>query len=203
MANNTENTDRASTKLVRLWDPLLRVLHWSLAFCVIAAWGLAKFGPNVMTLHFYFGYATIALLAIRLIWGFVGPRPARFTSFTYGPTTMVRYLRTIRLRRPSYWPGHNPVGALSVFALLAMLIFQTSTGLFVDADDYINAGPLASAVDSATNRRMTQLHHFSGTIIGILVALHIGAVLFYRFYKRENLIKPMITGWKEVRDRAE
>ncbi len=187
--------------LVRLWDPALRLFHWSLAVCVTGAWGLGKFGPNVMTLHFYFGYAVIVLLGFRIMWGLVGPRPARFASFVYGPGTTLRYVASIGKRSPSYWPGHNPVGALSVFALLGALMVQVGTGLFADPDDYVNVGPLADQISSQGRRTATWLHNRMAWAVLALVALHLSAIVFYKTYKGENLIRPMITGWKHVRQR--
>jgi cytochrome b len=183
----------------KLWDPALRLFHWALAICVGAAWGLGKFGPNIMTLHFYFGYAVIALLVFRVVWGLVGPAPARFAHFLYSPATTGRYLSQLFERKPSYWPGHNPLGALSVFALLIVLILQVTTGLVSDPDDYVNVGPLADMVSSETVRSATSLHNRLAPVILILVVLHLAAIAFYKRYKGENLVLPMITGWKLVR----
>lgn len=183
----------------KIWDIGTRLFHWALVICVGAAWGLGKFGPNIMTLHFYFGYAVIALLIFRVVWGLVGPAPIRFSHFIYGPRTTLRYLSTLRDRKPSYWPGHNPMGALSVFAILALLIFQVSTGLFVDADDYINVGPLAGYLSSEGNRTATFLHNRAALAILAIVILHIAAIGYYKRVKGENLVTPMITGWKLVR----
>ncbi|MDO5614171.1 MAG: cytochrome b/b6 domain-containing protein [Paracoccus sp. (in: a-proteobacteria)] len=183
---------------VKLWDPLLRGFHWILAVLVIAAWCLGKFGPLNMWLHFWLGYTIIGLVAFRLIWGIVGPKPARFTSFVRGPGAIIGYARHMFERRPSYWPGHNPLGALSVLALLAVLIWQVGTGLIADPDDYINIGPLASEVSRATSRKAVGWHHLGANLILILVLLHVAVIMFYRFWKRENLIRPMLTGWKWV-----
>lgn len=184
---------------VRLWDPLLRVYHWLLAFFVIAAWLLGKFGPGIMTLHFWCGYAVIGLLVFRLIWGFVGPEPARFSHFITGPGKVVGYMRGMFSREPSYWPGHNPLGALSVVAILLVLVVQVVTGLYADPDDFINVGPLAHQVSRATSTAAVGWHHLASNLILILVILHVGAILFYRFWKREDLVRPMLTGWKRVR----
>ncbi|MCQ0972193.1 cytochrome b/b6 domain-containing protein [Paracoccus sp. TK19116] len=195
-------SDPASTPVqpveVRLWDPLLRGFHWCLATLVVTNLFLGHFGPAVMTLHFWVGYGIIALLAFRLVWGFVGPAEARFSNFLRGPGAVTRYASHMFRREPSYWPGHNPMGALSVIAMLALLAAQVSTGLISDPEDYINVGPLAGEVASATSRKAVGWHHLGGTLILILVILHIGIVLFYRFWKREDLIMPMITGRKDV-----
>ncbi|WP_313353038.1 cytochrome b/b6 domain-containing protein [Paracoccus sp. (in: a-proteobacteria)] len=185
---------------VRLWDPLLRGFHWLLAFFVIAGWCLGKFGPAKMTLHFWCGYVVAGLLIFRLIWGFFGPPPARFSHFLRGPGAIAGYMRGMFLRQPSYWPGHNPLGALSVIAMLAVLAAQVTSGLISDPDDYINVGPLASYVSSTTRTKAVGWHNMGATLILILVLLHIAIILFYRFWKREDLVRPMITGRKQVRE---
>lgn len=184
----------------RIWDPLLRGFHWLLAFFVILGWCLGQFGPNKMTLHFWCGYVVAGLLIFRLVWGFVGPPPARFSHFLRGPSAIAGYMRGMFLREPSYWPGHNPLGALSVIAMLAVLAAQVSSGLISDPDDYINIGPLASYVSSSTRSKAVGWHELGGTLILILVLLHIGIILFYRYWKREDLVRPMITGKKPVRE---
>ncbi|MBT0779974.1 MULTISPECIES: cytochrome b/b6 domain-containing protein [Paracoccus] len=185
---------------VRLWDPLLRAFHWLLAFFVIAAWGLGQFGPARMTLHFWCGYVVAGLLVFRLVWGFVGPAPARFSHFVRGPGAVAGYMRGLMLREPSYWPGHNPMGALSVIAMLAVLAAQVSSGLISDPDDYINVGPLASYVSGATRSKAVGWHNLGANLILVLVLLHVAVILFYRYWKREDLVRPMITGRKQVRE---
>jgi cytochrome b len=186
---------------VRLWDPVLRIFHWVLAVLVVANWLLGKFGPGVMTLHFWIGYSILGLVIFRLVWGVVGPRPARFTSFVRGPRATWSYFRHLHRRQPSHWPGHNPLGAFSVLAMLAVLLWQVGSGLVMDPDDFINVGPLASQVSSATSRAAVGWHELGATLILILVLLHVAVILYYRLWKREDLVGPMITGWKWVRRR--
>lgn len=183
----------------RIWDPLLRGFHWLIATAVIVTWMLGHYGPSKMTLHFWLGYLILALLAFRLVWGFVGPQSARFSHFFRGPGATWAYARRFLSREPSYWPGHNPMGALSVLAMIGVLGAQALSGLFVDPDDYINVGPLADKVDGATRKALLSWHHLGGTLVLILVLLHVGIILFYRFWKHEDLVRPMITGWKMVR----
>ena len=191
-------TGTGQPERVRIWDPLLRGFHWLLAVLVITTWCLGQFGPANMWLHFWLGYAIIGLVAFRLIWGFIGPAPARFVNFIRGPGAVLDYARHTFHRRPSYWPGHSPMGALSVVAMLAVLIGQVATGLISDPDDYINIGPLASEVSRSTSRKAVGWHHLGATLILILVLLHVAVILFYRFWKREDLVHAMITGWKWV-----
>lgn len=187
----------------RLWDPALRMFHWLLALSVTGAWVLGKFGGNMgitkMTLHFWCGYMVIALLGFRLVWGLVGPAPARFASFVRGPASIAGYAGKLHLREPSYWRGHNPLGALSVIVMLAALAAQVATGMVSDPDDYINVGPLASYVSSATRRSALGWHALLANVIMILVVLHVVMIMFYRLWKREDLLKPMITGKKLVK----
>lgn len=178
----------------QIWDPLLRLFHWALAASVIGAWALGHFGPNQMTLHFYLGYTVIGLLLFRLVWGVIGPANARFATFIKGPGAVWRYIRSLPSREAHPVDGHNPLGALSVLALLTALALQVATGLFVDPEDYINVGPLAETVSTAWNRFALGWHHRLGVVVLALVVLHLGAIVFYRFWKGEDLVTPMITG---------
>ncbi|WP_347267034.1 cytochrome b/b6 domain-containing protein [Paracoccus sp. (in: a-proteobacteria)] len=191
---------RGPVREARVWDPLLRSFHWLLLVFVVISWSLGQFGPARMTLHFWSGYVVAGLLVFRLVWGFVGPPPARFSQFLRGPGAIAAYARRLFLREPSYWPGHNPMGALSVIAMLAVLAAQVTTGLISDPDDFINVGPLAQHVSSATRSRAVGWHNLGALLILLLVALHVGMIYFYRFWKREDLIGPMITGRKQIRD---
>lgn len=183
----------------RVWDPLLRIFHWALVAAFATSYLLGEFGPNIMTLHFWSGYVICGLLAFRLIWGLLGPRHARFSDFLAGPGRTLAYARSVPARRPSYWPGHNPLGGWSVIALLLLLAAQIVTGLLSDPEDYVNVGPLADLVSSDINRTATAWHEIIGSALLALVALHVGVILFYRYWKREDLIGPMIHGRKQVR----
>ncbi|TCP42224.1 cytochrome b/b6 domain-containing protein [Rhodovulum marinum] len=194
-----DDETRHPVETVRVWDPLLRLFHWALFVAVVGAWGLGKFGPDVMTLHFWFGYTVLGLLAFRLVWGFVGPEHARFKNFIYGPVTFVKYLGSMFNRKPSYWPGHNPLGGLFVFIILGLLAVHAVTGLFADPEDYINVGPLAQYVSSDTAISALGWHATLSWAVLAIVVLHVAAIAFYKKWKGENLITPMITGKKTVR----
>ena len=119
------NDTQAATRKIRLWDLPLRLFHWSLLVCVAGAVATAEL--DAMDWHPRFGYAILALLLFRLIWGFVGSTHARFASFVRGPGTVLAYLHSMKDNKgPSI--GHNPLGALSVLALLATLLFQAISG---------------------------------------------------------------------------
>ena len=112
-----------------------------------------------------------------MIWGVFGPRPARFASFVRGPSAIFGYLRHAGQRKPSYWPGHNPIGALSVLAMLALLAAQVTTGLLADPEDFVNVGPLAHLVDEAMNRKASVWHERIAYALLVLVAIHIAVIL--------------------------
>lgn len=154
---------------------------------------------DTITLHFYLGYTILGLLLFRIFYGFVGPHPVRWKSLFPLPADLVDYLRHILQRQPSGTPGHNPVGSLSVLALLIILMGQALSGLFIESDDFFESAPLVSYASEAIVNRMTWLHHILAKVLLVLVILHLLAIAFYRFWKRENLVKPMINGWKWVR----
>jgi len=183
---------------VCLWDPALRLFHWALAVCFMTSYLLGEFGPAIMTWHFWSGYTISALLGFRLIWGILGPAPARFGHFLAGPCSIARYAAVMGRREPSYWPGHNPLGGWSVVLMLALLAAQVATGLISDPEDYINVGPLAHLVDISVSRTATAWHGIISTLLLVLVGLHIAVVLFYRYWKHEDLIGPMLHGRKWV-----
>ena len=183
------------TSTVRVWDLPTRMFHWTLAVCVIGSITTAKIGGNAMEWHFRFGYVIFTLLAFRLLWGFAGGHWSRFTSFVRLPGTTLRYVRGDH--RPGDWfdIGHNPLGALSVLAMLAFLSAQVGTGLFAD-DEIANTGPLIKYVSGATSLKLTAYHKTIGqwTLITLFV-LHVVAIVVY--YRRgRNLVRPMISGDK-------
>ncbi len=182
-------------KKIRVWDLPTRSFHWSLVLLMIFSFATAKIGGNWMRWHFYSGYAILSLISFRVLWGFFGGRYARFTSFLFFPTQILQYLRNApNAVKPL---GHNPMGSLSVFALIGFVGLQAATGLFSN-DDISEEGPLVRWVSNATSNWFTSIHNLNEKILIFLVLTHIGAVLFYLFRKKDNLIKPMISGDKQA-----
>lgn len=181
-------------KSTRVWDLPTRVFHWALVVCIVGLVVTGSTGGNAMVWHFRLGYVVLTLLLFRLVWGFIGGKWSRFTSFIYAPASIIQYLKG--QGHPLHKVGHNPLGAFSVFALLAFLMAQVATGLISD-DDIAASGPLSKFVSNATVNLASSYHTAVGKrfIIG-LVLLHVIAILFYLFKKRENLIKPMLHGDK-------
>lgn len=179
---------------VRIWDLPTRLFHWSLAACVIGLVVSAKTGAMVW--HFRLGYAVLALLAFRLVWGLVGGRWSRFSAFLYSPTRLLRYLRGRGHAHDSV--GHSPLGALSVFALLAVLAAQVGSGLLSD-DEIAFAGPLTRFVSGDTVGLASGYHANIGQyLVYVLVALHVAAIAYYVRVRRHRLVAPMIGGDKHL-----
>jgi cytochrome b len=183
---------------VRVWDLPTRLFHWVLALAVVALVVTAKIGGAAMVWHFRLGYLVLALVVFRILWGLVGGRWSRFASFVRGPGTVLRYLRGDSRADEHLDVGHNPLGSLSVLALLFFLALQVGTGLVAD-DEIANVGPLNRFVSSAAASQATHWHKDYGQwILLALVALHVLAILFYLFGKGKNLVRPMISGDKPL-----
>jgi cytochrome b len=173
----------------RIWDLPTRIFHWLLAICVIGAIISANIGGNAMAWHLRFGYASLALLLFRVIWGFVGPRYARFASFPPNPRAAWLYLRG----RASHRPGHSPLAAWSVYAMLLAVAIQTLTGLFAN-DGIMWDGPLRNWVSEATSNSLTGWHLRNRIVLIALIVLHLAAIVWYRVARDRRLTHAMITG---------
>jgi cytochrome b len=181
---------------VRIWDLPTRLFHWALFVCVVGLIITGNVGGNLMPWHFRLGYCVMTLLLFRIVWGLIGGKWSRFASFIYSPGSVIAYLKG--QGKPEHSAGHNPLGAGSVFALLGFLALQVGTGLISD-DEITNAGPLTRFVSNARVSLATWWHKDVGKwVIAALVVLHIAAILFYLYKKKENLIRPMINGDKEM-----
>ena len=189
------NTSSTSSQLhtVRVWDLPTRVFHWALALCIVGLFVTGNVGGNAMVWHFRMGLSVLALLLFRLVWGLVGGRWSRFAAFIYSPRSIINYLKG--RGKAEHLVGHTPLGAGSVFGLLAILLTQVSSGLISD-DEIAFAGPLTRFVSNTTVNLATNYHKNIGSwIILALVVLHVTAILFY-LWRQQNLIKPMLHGDK-------
>jgi cytochrome b len=181
---------------VRVWDLPTRIFHWLLVVCVLALLVTGQVGGAAMNWHFRLGYAALSLLLFRLVWGVMGGHWSRFSSFLYSPATVIRYLRGHGA--PDLGIGHTPTGAGSVFAMLFFLLLQVGTGLISD-DEIAASGPFTSLVSNALVSQATSYHANIGQPVLIaLVVLHVAAVLFYLLRKRQNLVRAMFLGDKEL-----
>lgn len=180
----------------KVWDAPVRLVHWLLVFLVAASWWTAEEGE--MQLHYWSGLTIVGLLVFRVYWGFAGPETARFSNFIKHPGAVLSYAG--KLFKPDYRAafGHNPLGALSVIAILLALIAQVGLGLFASDTDGLESGPLSPYVSYEVSKDAGDLHEAAWDILLILIALHIAAIVFYLVVKRINLITPMITGSRKA-----
>lgn len=180
---------------IKLWDAPTRLFHWTLAVLFFVSFYTGEEGPQ--DLHELSGLAILTLVLFRIVWGLFGSSSARFSNFLTGPKAVLGYIRSLLHRDPPHTAGHNPTGGWAIAALLLLLLAQAGTGLFAN-DDIFYEGPLAYMVNKDTSDALTGIHHELFEITIILVVIHIVTVIGYLALFKENLIRPMITGLKEV-----
>lgn len=183
------------TETVKVWDPFVRLFHWSLITLFAIAWWTGE--NHDMDRHRQAGYAIFALVVFRIFWGFAGGRTARFAQFLKGPGAIMTYLKTHDGETPS--DGHNPLGGWSVVALLTVVLAITLAGLFAVDVDGIESGPLADWVSFDQGRMASEWHEGAFKAALAVICLHVLAIGYYQVLNAQNLIGPMITG---KRDRA-
>lgn len=180
----------------KVWDIPTRIVHWSLVIFIGLSWWSVE--NKRMDIHYWSGLILIGLAVFRIYWGFAGPETARFARFLKGPRAVFGYVG--KLFKPDYRAsfGHNPLGALSVIALLLVVAVQAVMGLFASDTSYVSSGPLSSLVDYETSEEITELHEDFFNIVLAVIGLHLAAIAFYLVGKRINLIGPMITGRRKA-----
>ena len=181
------------------WDLYTRLFHWLLVILIVSAWFTAEFGDMEMKWHKLNGYSIFVLLVFRILWGILGSSTARFKGFFYSPAKTFAYAKTFNEDSPDKYLGHNPLGSWMVFLLLCNVMLQIGTGLF-SSDELFAYGPLSDYVNESVARQFTFVHELSFIALMTFIALHISAVLVYLFFRKENLIRPMINGKKPVKD---
>ena len=214
-----------SDTTVRVWDPFIRIFHWSL----VAGFTIAYFsGEEEGVLHAYSGYAVGILISLRLLWGFVGSKYARFSQFLYSPGEVIQYLKGLRSRKPDHYLGHNPAGSWMIFALLISLVMTTVSGLQVYGIE--GHGPLAEVQSGAPSiaadirfipdaraddddadeehginheeneaeEEWEDIHEFFANLTLLLVFIHIAGVIVASRMHGENLVRAMVTGNKQT-----
>lgn len=173
---------------VTVWDVPIRVFHWLLVILIAVAWISAEQG--MMDWHRRIGLSVLFLVTFRVLWGFLGSNTARFSGFVRSPAAVLDYVRG----KAHGAAGHNPLGGYSVLALLAVLAVQVTTGLFAVDVDGLESGYLAHRVSFEAGRQAAEIHEISFALLQALIAIHILAILFYRFVQGRNLVRAMITG---------
>ena len=181
---------QANKLVIKIWDLPTRLFHWGLVAAIATSWASMKL--ENMEVHVISGACVLGLLIFRLLWGIWGASTAQFHRFIPSPRVLFKYLtksapdNLLRI-------GHSPLAALSVIAMLIALGVQTLTGLVAD-DDVYTTGPLIDYVESEVSEWATSMHSTNSDILLGLMALHIAAILFYKFIKKQSLVKPMVTG---------
>jgi cytochrome b len=214
----TDSERRSDPQQIRVWDPFIRFFHW----VVLLGFFVAYFTEDeLLTLHVWAGYAVGALVLLRVFWGFVGPKHARFTDFVRGPVESYRYLVDLVQFRAKRYLGHSPAGGLMVLVLLGGLAATVWSGLELYALEE-NAGPLARLSESVSiqpvradeddrdtkksdsdesdsSELWEEAHELLANLMLLLVIVHVAGVLLASLVHRENLARSMVSGWKRLK----
>lgn len=188
---NEPSAAAAPGRKIRVWDLPTRIAHWLLVALIPTSWWAAEVAHR-LDWHRWSGYAILGVVLFRLYWGLAGAETSRFAHFVRGPGTILAYLGG----RAAPRPGHNPLGALSVLALLGLLSAQVVFGLFSVDIDGLESGPLSDRVSFDVGRQFAEWHHLAFNLLLGLIALHLAAIVAYAI-RRKNLVRPMITGRTE------
>jgi cytochrome b len=180
-------------RIVLVWDISIRVFHWLIVALVVAAY--ATWRLKWMVLHGWVGEAVLTLLLFRLLWGFFGGETARFSRFLTSPRIALQHLKHALRREPDRQVGHNPAGGWMVLLLLALLLVETLTGLYV-ANDIANEGPLTEGVPAWVANAIAASHAILWHALLAAIVLHVLAIAGFAAIKGQNLLRPMITGTK-------
>ncbi len=197
---------KTENNLVKVWDPLVRIGHWSLVVLFFTAY---LTGEDESDLHIYAGYVVMAIILVRIVWGFVGSRHARFSGFVKSPSETLSYLGDFVRGKPQHYLGHNPLGGWMVIALLVSILLVSWSGLEVYGAE--GHGPLAKTeislvsqvyadgdgFESEEEEFWEEIHELFANFTLFLVALHVGGVIASSLVHRENLVRAMITGYKK------
>jgi len=185
-------TPVAAPAAQKVWDVPTRLVHWALAIGIATSWWSVE--NKQMDIHYWSGLTVLGLLVFRIYWGFAGPQTARFSHFIKGPAAVLGYIPKLFSKDYRAAFGHNPLGALSVVALLVAIIVQVGLGLFATDTDGLFAGPLNRHIDYDTAKDVTGFHEDFFNVLCALILLHLAAIAFYLVVKRINLISPMLSG---------
>jgi cytochrome b len=180
-----------------VWDLPQRIVHWAMVALLIALVATAKLGGGAMDWHIRAGEAMLTLVLFRILWGFLGSHHARFSTFVRGPGAVIAYARSLLRPRHAHYAGHNPLGGWMVVLLLVALLMQASAGLFAN-DDIATEGPLARFISKNLSDAISSFHSYNAWFVVALASVHVAATLLYLIWFKENLIRPMIDGVKQV-----
>lgn len=186
--SNNENT-------VKVWDPFVRIFHWTLVLSFFIAYITEE---DFLIIHSYAGYTVLTLLVLRIVWGVIGTRHARFSDFTYSPQTIKAFIKDTFYLRAKRYLGHNPAGGAMILFMIISLLITTLTGIAVYGLEE-QAGPLSSwftQKESFWGEFFEEIHEFFANFTLFLVFLHVAGVIVESFLHKENLVKSMVDGRK-------
>jgi cytochrome b len=178
---------------LKVWDLPVRLFHWAIVLLIVAAWLSQEL--DQMELHMWIGRTILSLLLFRILWGFIGSDTARFGKFLRNPALALRHLRYLRRREPDEEIGHNAAGGWMVLLMLLLLGVQAATGLFSN-DDGNTEGPLMHLVGKDRSDALSHIHSLNFTLIEGAIVVHVLAIAAYALLKRQDLVRPMISGKK-------
>lgn len=183
------------TNKLFVWDLPVRLFHWLLVISLLSAWYTSDGERGLIDYHLKIGYFILGLIIFRILWGLFGTHYAKFSQFLPTKTKLISYLQKSNQEKGYTTIGHNPLGGLMVVFMLSLILSQAVSGLFMN-DDVFTTGPYYDSANSSVKKVMSFIHHNVFDVILIVSVLHIGAILYYLFAKKINLIVPMITGYK-------
>jgi len=186
-----------ASNTITVWDLPTRLFHWTLVVLIVLQYASGEFELLPMAWHYWLGYATLALIVFRVLWGFFGSSTSRFAEFVRGPVAATRYALASLRGREAKFVGHNPLGGWSVLLMLTSILVQSISGLFA-SDDLTESGPFAARVSDETIKWMTRAHHFNRYVLLILIVLHVTAILLHWVMHHENLVAAMWHGRKRI-----
>lgn len=187
------------TNKLLIWDIPVRLFHWLLVISLLASWYTSDGERGLIDYHLKLGYFILGLIIFRIIWGVFGTKYAKFSQFIPKRAALFNYLQNFKQEKNYTTVGHNPLGGLMVVFMLALILSQAISGLFMH-DDVFTAGPYYESASSSVQRFMSFIHNNVFDVIIIVSILHISAVFYYLLVKKANLILPMITGYKANSD---
>lgn len=185
------------TKKLFVWDLPVRLFHWFLLISLLSAWYTSDGERDLIDYHLKIGYFTLGLIIFRIMWGIFGTQYAKFSQFFPTKAKLLSYLNKSKQNQVDTTVGHNPLGGLMIILMLLLILSQAISGLFMN-DDVFTTGPYYESVNSSIQKFMSLIHHNVFDIILFVSVVHIGAIFYYLFAKKINLIVPMFTGYKST-----
>ena len=182
-----------------IWDLPLRVFHWLLVISIFGSWYTSNQDNGLIEYHLIVGYVTLGLIVFRVAWGILGTTHSRFAQFIPTPSKLLNYIKNFKSPHSTSHAGHNPLGSLMVVFMLTIILLQAVSGLFMN-DDIYTSGPYYGTITGKLEDIAIFIHRNGFNVIIGTIVLHIFAIVFYKYFKKQALVKAMITGKKSSDD---